>query len=163
MRAGTYLDDAEFIPAPSATLIDELQHMRTQSDEEVSNRQEVKTAEEIDSDCIRWGRALARSKTGIQDYNETERELEDLAARGHSVPVYVMLPLDAIWLEEKNGTPLGTLWPELSRERIRGIHSYVKRCKALQVGLQAIKAAGVEGVMVDVWWGIRGEGGPRHV
>ena len=63
----------------------------------------------------------------------------------------------------QNGTPLGTLWPELSRERIRGIHSYVKRCKALQVGLQAIKAAGVEGVMVDVWWGIRGEGGPRHV
>ena len=90
--------------------------MRTQSDEEVSNRQEVKTAEEIDSDCIRWGRALARSKTGIQDYNETERELEDLAARGHSVPVYVMLPLDAIWLEEKV-----TRWPRRCSTACRGV------------------------------------------
>jgi len=30
----------------------------------------------------------------------------------------------------------------------------IKREKALEVGLQTLKQAGVEGVMVDVWWGI---------
>ena len=30
----------------------------------------------------------------------------------------------------------------------------IKRENALEVGLRALKRAGVEGVMVDVWWGI---------
>lgn len=30
----------------------------------------------------------------------------------------------------------------------------IKREKALEVGLRTLKRAGVEGVMVDVWWGI---------
>ena len=32
--------------------------------------------------------------------------------------------------------------------------SVIKREKALEVGLRTLKRAGVEGVMVDVWWGI---------
>ena len=36
----------------------------------------------------------------------------------------------------------------------------IKREKALEVGLQTLKQAGVEGVMVDVWWGIVENAGP---
>jgi len=84
------------------------------------------------------------------------------------VPVYVMLPLDTVWLEEEDGTQLGTLWSEgespahqeasLARHRAhlrdKRVHSYVRRVRGLEVGLQALKAVGVEGVMVDVWWGL---------
>eukprot|EP00898_Chlorokybus_atmophyticus_P008506 jgi/Chlat1/8657/Chrsp87S08054 len=47
------------------------------------------------------------------------------------VPVYVMLPLDTITL-------INT----------------VNRPNALRAGFMALKSIGVEGVMVDVWWGI---------
>jgi len=33
--------------------------------------------------------------------------------------------------------------------------------RALQAGLRALKSVGVDGVMVDVWWGIVEAGGPR--
>ena len=39
--------------------------------------------------------------------------------------------------------------------------SVIKREKALDVGLRTLRKAGVEGVMVDVWWGIVEEAGPR--
>ncbi|KAK1284394.1 hypothetical protein QJS10_CPB21g00178 [Acorus calamus] len=51
--------------------------------------------------------------------------------RTGAVPVYVMLPLDSV-------RPGGG----------------VNRKKAMNASLQALKSAGVEGVMVDVWWGI---------
>ncbi|KAG1354783.1 Beta-amylase [Cocos nucifera] len=51
--------------------------------------------------------------------------------KGKGVPVYVMLPLDTV-------RPGGG----------------VNRRKAMNASLQALKSAGVEGVMVDVWWGI---------
>lgn len=51
-------------------------------------------------------------------------------ARG--VPVFVMLPLDTV----KSGG------------------GGLNRKKAMNVSLQALKNAGVEGVMVDVWWGL---------
>lgn len=53
------------------------------------------------------------------------------------VPVYVMLPLDTVSRE-------GTL---------RSVH-------ALEPRLVALKDAGVEGVMIDVWWGIVERCGP---
>ncbi|MQM23167.1 hypothetical protein Taro_056230 [Colocasia esculenta] len=52
-------------------------------------------------------------------------------ARGKGVPVYVMLPLDTV-------RPGGR----------------VNRQKAMNASLQALRSAGVEGVMVDVWWGV---------
>lgn len=59
--------------------------------------------------------------------------------------MYVMLPLDTVWVMERNG------------ERL----SVIKREQALEVGLLALKKAGVKGVMVDVWWGIVEQAGPR--
>ncbi|GMH28394.1 hypothetical protein Nepgr_030237 [Nepenthes gracilis] len=50
---------------------------------------------------------------------------------GQGVPVYVMMPLDSVTM---NNT--------------------VNRRKAMNVSLQALKSAGVEGVMLDVWWGL---------
>ncbi|KAK9827582.1 hypothetical protein WJX81_000559 [Elliptochloris bilobata] len=54
------------------------------------------------------------------------------------LPVYVMLPLDTVWPVERDGRMVNV----------------IKREKALEVGLRTLKRAGVEGVMVDVWWGI---------
>ncbi|KAG6664598.1 beta-amylase 1, chloroplastic-like [Carya illinoinensis] len=51
--------------------------------------------------------------------------------KGKGVPVYVMMPLDSVTM---NNT--------------------VNRRKAMNASLQALKSAGVEGVMMDVWWGL---------
>ncbi|XP_062166646.1 beta-amylase 1, chloroplastic-like [Alnus glutinosa] len=63
----------------------------------------------------------------------TEREYREGVAqdKGKGVPVYVMMPLDSVTM---NNT--------------------VNRRKAMNVSLQALKSAGVEGVMMDVWWGL---------
>ncbi|XP_031482039.1 beta-amylase 1, chloroplastic-like [Nymphaea colorata] len=53
------------------------------------------------------------------------------AAGQSGVPVFVMLPLDSV----------------------RPNHE-VNRGKAMNASLMALKSAGVEGVMVDVWWGL---------
>ncbi|KAK9082903.1 hypothetical protein Scep_029374 [Stephania cephalantha] len=47
------------------------------------------------------------------------------------VPVFVMMPLDTVTAEHG-----------------------VRRRKAVAASLQALKSAGVEGVMIDVWWGL---------
>lgn len=47
------------------------------------------------------------------------------------VPVYVMLPLDTVTLG-----------------------GHLNKPKAMNASLMALKNAGVEGVMVDVWWGL---------
>ena len=57
-----------------------------------------------------------------------------------------MLPLDTVWLADRDGQKV----------------SVVKREEALQVGLQMLKKAGVEGVMIDVWWGIVEHAGPKQ-
>jgi beta-amylase len=67
-----------------------------------------------------------------------------ITAPVRGVPVYVMLPLDTVWLVEREGVAK----PIVIRE------------KAMEVGLEMLKAAGVEGVMVDVWWGIVEHAGP---
>ena len=66
-------------------------------------------------------------------------------ARRSPVPVYVMLPLDTVWLLELGG---GAARPVVLREQ------------AMQTGLEMLGAAGVAGVMVDVWWGIVEHAGP---
>jgi beta-amylase len=37
----------------------------------------------------------------------------------------------------------------------------LKRERALEIALHTLRKAGVEGVMVDVWWGICERAGPR--
>ena len=80
-----------------------------------------------------------------QQYSEGWPELEVLTPKS-GFPVYVMLPLDTVWLADQDGQKV----------------SVVKREQALQVGLQMLKKAGVEGVMIDVWWGIVEHAGPKQ-
>ena len=64
-----------------------------------------------------------------------EAEHPDVAGeekRKVGVPVFVMMPLDTV---RKDGSGLN-------------------RRKAVQASLAALKSAGAEGIMVDVWWGI---------
>lgn len=60
-------------------------------------------------------------------------------------PVYVMLPLDTVWVVERDGKRVSVL----------------KKERSLEIALHTLKQAGVEGVMVDVWWGIVERAGPR--
>ncbi|XP_008794866.1 beta-amylase 3, chloroplastic [Phoenix dactylifera] len=55
------------------------------------------------------------------------------------VPVYVMLPLDTV-----------------------SASGGLSRARALQASLMALRSAGVEGVMVDVWWGLVEKDGPMR-
>nr|XP_043631455.1 beta-amylase 1, chloroplastic [Erigeron canadensis] len=57
--------------------------------------------------------------------NKTSKE-------GGGVPVYVMMPLDSVTMSGDG----------------------VNRRKAMNASLKALKSAGVEGIMVDVWWGL---------
>lgn len=61
-----------------------------------------------------------------------------------TTPVYVMLPLDTVWLPDD---------PEAGG-------ALLTRGAALEAALQALAAAGVTGVAVDVWWGIAEAAGP---
>ncbi|KAB8112923.1 hypothetical protein EE612_051728 [Oryza sativa] len=60
------------------------------------------------------------------------------SSRRNGVPVFVMMPLDTV---SKCGSALN-------------------RRKAVAASLAALKSAGVEGIMVDVWWGIVESEGP---
>lgn len=51
--------------------------------------------------------------------------------KGKGVPVFVMMPLDSVKMDHT-----------------------VNRRKAMNASLQALKSAGVEGIMMDVWWGL---------
>lgn len=80
--------------------------------------------------------ALVADAAAAAAEEEAEAEVREYRGgaeigKGKGVPVYVMLPLDTV-------RPGGG----------------VNRRKAMNASLQALKSAGVEGVMVDVWWGI---------
>ena len=61
-----------------------------------------------------------------------------------TTPVYVMLPLDTVWLPDDP----------------RAGGALLTRGAALEAALRALAAAGVTGVAVDVWWGIAEAAGP---
>lgn len=73
--------------------------------------------------------------------NEKWEKLHELTGHHHTnetrVPVFVMLPLDTI-------STGGTL----------------NKPRAMNASLMALKTAGVEGVMVDAWWGLVEKDGP---
>lgn len=60
-------------------------------------------------------------------------------------PVYVMLPLDTVWVVNRDGKRTSVL----------------KKERTLDIALHTLKQAGVAGVMVDVWWGIVERDGPQ--
>eukprot|EP00262_Sarcandra_glabra_P012252 TRINITY_DN3117_c0_g1_i1.p1 TRINITY_DN3117_c0_g1~~TRINITY_DN3117_c0_g1_i1.p1 ORF type:complete len:547 (-),score=76.72 TRINITY_DN3117_c0_g1_i1:158-1798(-) len=58
---------------------------------------------------------------------------------GSKVPVFIMLPLDTVSMGGR-----------------------LNRARALNASLMALKSAGVEGVMVDAWWGLVEKDGPLN-
>ncbi|GAB4857733.1 Beta-amylase 3, chloroplastic [Ancistrocladus abbreviatus] len=83
-----------------------------------------------------------REKTSIWEGGKGEKWEKLHELKGHPVhdtrvPVFVMLPLDTI-----------------------GIGGNVDKPRAMNASLMALKAAGVEGVMVDAWWGLVEKDGP---
>jgi beta-amylase len=87
--------------------------------------------------------AAAQAPLACQALVEATPEAEhaDVAAELRSragVPVFVMMPLDTV---RKDGNSLN-------------------RRKAVEASLAALKSTRVEGIMVDVWWGIAEADGP---
>lgn len=80
-------------------------------------------------------------ETKIERGSEKLEKLHSLSLNHHTndlrVPVFVMLPLDTV-----------TLGGSLNKPR------------AMNASLMALKSAGVEGVMVDAWWGLVEKDGP---
>ncbi|KAJ6790791.1 beta-amylase [Iris pallida] len=74
--------------------------------------------------------APAAAASGGEEWVVEHPAVEKEGKRG--VPVFVMLPLDTVRSDGKG----------------------LSRRKAMGASLQALKSAGVEGVMVDVWWGL---------
>ncbi|KAF7837386.1 beta-amylase 1, chloroplastic-like [Senna tora] len=68
----------------------------------------------------------AEAEVPVREYEEG-----GIGGKGTGVPVYVMMPLDSVTMGNT-----------------------VNRRKAMNASLQALKSAGVEGVMMDVWWGL---------
>ncbi|PNW83114.1 hypothetical protein CHLRE_06g307150v5 [Chlamydomonas reinhardtii] len=80
------------------------------------------------------------------DTQYPESQAEEPSSSGSGCPVYVMLPLDTVWVVERDGKRISVL----------------KKERSLDIALHTLKQAGVEGVMVDVWWGIVERAGPRQ-
>lgn len=77
-----------------------------------------------------------RPEVSVEERHEEGRKALDKKGRS-GVPVYVMMPLDSVTMG--NG---------------------VNRRKAMNASMQALKSAGVEGIMMDVWWGLVERDGP---
>ncbi|OIT01101.1 PREDICTED: beta-amylase 1, chloroplastic-like [Nicotiana attenuata] len=71
--------------------------------------------------------ALTEVRAGLTETAEVKKEHK----LGKGVPVYVMMPLDSVKTDNT-----------------------VNRKKTMKASLQALKSAGVEGIMMDVWWGL---------
>lgn len=78
--------------------------------------------------CQAFATALEEPETEAPTTAHREVRAQD---KGQGVPVYVMMPLDSVTMNNS-----------------------VNRRKAMNASLQALKSAGVEGVMMDVWWGL---------
>lgn len=95
----------------------------------------------------------------------TEEKKPLLTAPVRGFPVYVMLPLDTVWLVESPvgeegapGLPGHTPSPQGTNHHLKSV---LMRENGIDVGLEMLRASGVEGVMVDVWWGIAEHQGPK--
>lgn len=79
------------------------------------------------------GAADTEADEGVTEYSGRD------PARSKGVPVFVMLPLDTV-----------------------KVSGGLNRRKAMNASLMALKSAGVEGIMVDVWWGLVEREGPTQ-
>ncbi|KAK3187736.1 hypothetical protein Dsin_027297 [Dipteronia sinensis] len=86
--------------------------------------------------------ATAETTTTI---TEIDKEYGQMYKQGgaqgkeNGVPVFVMMPLDTV-----------------------SMSNTLNRKKAMDASLRALKSAGVEGIMVDVWWGLVERDQPGH-
>lgn len=82
------------------------------------------------------------SSLGLEKSNEKWEKLHELTGHPQSnnrkVPVFVMLPLDTV-----------------------SVNGSLNKARAMNASLMALKTAGVEGVMVDAWWGLVEKDGPQ--
>lgn len=92
-------------------------------------------------------------------YGNKGKKLLTAPVRGF--PVYVMLPLDTVWLVETTMDESVDQGQPLDADR-HHLKSVLMRENGIDVGLEMLRASGVEGVMVDVWWGIAEHQGPRE-
>ncbi|KAK4732671.1 hypothetical protein R3W88_025659 [Solanum pinnatisectum] len=67
----------------------------------------------------------------VDEVVEREYKVRSSSEKEKGVPVFVMMPLDSVKMDHT-----------------------VNRKKAMNASLQALKSAGVEGIMMDVWWGL---------
>ncbi|XP_049386958.1 beta-amylase 1, chloroplastic [Solanum stenotomum] len=67
----------------------------------------------------------------VDEVVEREYKVRNSSEKEKGVPVFVMMPLDSVKMDHT-----------------------VNRKKAMNASLQALKSAGVEGIMMDVWWGL---------
>lgn len=67
----------------------------------------------------------------VDEVVEREYKVKNSSEKEKGVPVFVMMPLDSVKMDH-----------------------HVNRKKAMNASLQALKSAGVEGIMMDVWWGL---------
>ncbi|KAK8587387.1 hypothetical protein V6N13_086373 [Hibiscus sabdariffa] len=93
------------------------------------------------SSCLRAKHSMSMQQVSHGKISISEEKLHGSTTphtgNGSKVPVYVMLPLDTV-------THGGNL----------------NKPKAMNASLMALKSAGVEGVMVDAWWGLVEKDGP---
>ncbi|GAX76884.1 hypothetical protein CEUSTIGMA_g4330.t1 [Chlamydomonas eustigma] len=95
-----------------------------------------------------------RMKTVLYDDDRFEPSISEpqpeascsyATAQRRGCPVFVMLPLDTVWVVERDTKKV----------------SILKKERSLEIALHTLKQAGVEGVMVDVWWGLVERAGPN--
>ncbi|XP_047310274.1 beta-amylase 1, chloroplastic [Impatiens glandulifera] len=75
--------------------------------------------------------AVETEEEVVKEYTEGFPGGGGVHVNGEGVPVFVMMPLDSVTMGNT-----------------------VNRRKAMNASLQALKSAGVEGIMMDVWWGL---------
>ncbi|KAG8382458.1 hypothetical protein BUALT_Bualt05G0079300 [Buddleja alternifolia] len=84
---------------------------------------------------VSW--AEGKTSSSVRKNEEKEKVHGMVAPHPHGrVPIFVMLPLDTVSIGSLN------------------------KPRAMLASLMALKSAGVEGVMVDVWWGLVEKDGP---
>ncbi|KAK9829359.1 hypothetical protein WJX72_005395 [[Myrmecia] bisecta] len=127
------VDDLHNLTTPSVALPPQQSHVRSDFEKETDELQTLL------ANCAELDVAEPRREGDTSGWAQSAP-----SPSGNGLPVYVMLPLDTVWLVERDGKKI----------------SVIKREKALEVGLRTLKKAGVEGVMVDVWWGIAEQAGP---
>ncbi|KAL4190971.1 hypothetical protein AMTRI_Chr07g27280 [Amborella trichopoda] len=79
--------------------------------------------------CQAFETAIAEQEVGKQEREHGSLKSKENGKGG--IPVFVMLPLDSV--TQNHG---------------------MNRKRAMNASLQALKSAGVEGIMLDVWWGL---------